>query len=89
VAGELIGEGQGDPQKNQHDDPRLLLSPQKPKNQNGKNVGEILEVGHEWHKPVEKRILALPIYQVEKDNVHRFQKGYHIHCSLLFLKSMH
>jgi hypothetical protein len=72
--GKKVGDGQEDPNKYHEDNPPLPLPPENPKDQSRQNVDKIIKVGHEWHKPVEKGILSLPIDEMKKENVRRSQK---------------
>jgi hypothetical protein len=74
VAGKNVGEGQQDPDKKYEDDPRLPLLPEDPQGQYQQNEDKIIKIGHEWHEPVEKRILAPAIDEVKDENVRHSQK---------------
>jgi hypothetical protein len=77
MAGKLVSDGQRDPHKNHEDNARLPLPPENPQPQGQQHVGEIFEVGHERHKPVEKEILSLPIDEMKHKNIRSPNKGDH------------
>lgn len=77
MAGKLVGDSQGKPDKDQKDEPLFSLPDQDPYPQGKENVGEILEVSHKRHEPVEKGILPSLINELEENNIYGLKKGSH------------
>lgn len=77
VAGKLVGDTQGKPDKDQKNKPCFLLPDQNPNPQGKENAGKILKIGHEGHEPIEKEILPPPIDELEKSNIRGLKKRSH------------
>ncbi len=77
MAGKLVRNRESEADENQKNQPAFSFFPKDPNSQGNEHIGEILQIRHEGHKPVEERILTAFVDPAKQSAIQGSQKRKH------------